>query len=504
MNNFKIILVGVVITIALSGMFYHVYFLSTTTDVPDTIENSSRVHLDVPHGLQDAQPACAYLATHNILDFYGEEISLEDFFGISGYYSSFGEVHYGLGWEKYHGKLYMILGKVLPELGYISYFSQHIQLENYDDKELPIKESLDNEIPLYFHLSHENYWYLDAVRFLDVENSIVGDFDSLDVFEKFSPSHGVAIIGYKYVDDDLLLEISDSAFNSPEKDYYYMNLNNYLDFVEYVRKNENRRVSHEDPLVANTLITKITKDPNNRFKLNEPDRSLHILYRIIDSLHISAAHLEGKIFNEKTWGKGSAVGCDMIKLMPKLADTLERQININDLRLQKSISILRNIPQVLGTCEKLSNLSFDTQGLTEKISVAKDRIYEANKLLSKLVNEKGHELKIKKNGNNITVTIDPKVENIYETNLRIGKGILKTDIDISNINLSSGSYEIVNDNIIVITNATYPLTVSLNFNLNEQIPLLFSLELKPDLKEQGIYHESGYTIILAQTIGIKG
>lgn len=487
--------------------FYATLFIGSDSELYNCIGGSfksvtphnNEVHLNVPHNLQGIYPACNYFAIYNILKYYREDVSLDDFLGISGYYSSFAEMNYGLGFEKYHGKFYMTGGKVLPELGYISYFSQQIQLADYSDKEAPIKEALNNRIPLLFMPNDENYWYLVAVR--QRIDPIITNFEDLNVFEQPSVAHAVAITGYKQVGEDLFLEISDSAYENPDYPYYYISFANYLTFLDYVKANQGRRSNYADPLVDNTLIYKIINN-QNKFKLIEPNKSFHILYKIIDSLYISASHLEGKVYDDNTAKKGASVGCDMVELMPKLADTLNSQITIKDVGLDQAKLILNEVPRILGTCDELRELSVSNKPeLTKRIASANNKLYDVVELLSDLVNKSGSELKVQKDGNKITIIISPKIENIYDSDVRIGKGLLQTNINLLNIGLSSGQYEMVGNNIIKITGQViYPLTISFNADYSEQVPLLLSVDVLPDLKSQGIYHESGYSEILAQTI----
>ncbi|MCX6722632.1 MAG: hypothetical protein NT094_01015 [Candidatus Staskawiczbacteria bacterium] len=456
----------------------------------------AEIHLNVPHNLQEKQAACVYFATYNILNYYKENITLPNFLGASGYYSSFAEMHYGLGWEKYHGKLYMIGGKVLPELGYISYFSQQIQLADYSDKVAPIKAALNSKIPLLLLANNESFWYLDAIR--QGGNPTITNFDSLNVFSKSSAGHAVVITGYKQMGSDLFLEISDSGYDNSQNPYYYVNLTSYLNFLNYVKNNHDKRRSFEDPLADDTLIYKIIKD-QNKFKLTEPDKSLHTLYKVIDSLYISTSYLEGKVYDEKTIGRGVSVGCDMIELMPKLADTLYSQITIKDSRIDQAESILKGIPQTVGICNSLSGAS--GPDITTRIANANNKLYNVVKLLSDVVNERGAELKVQKNGTKISLTINPKIGNIYQSQVRISKGLINTNINFSNIKLSSGKYELYEPaSTINVTGATYPLTISFDAVSGEKVPLSLSVNIEPDLKGQGIYQDSGYSEILAQMI----
>lgn len=459
--------------------------------------NDVEVHLNVAHNLQEQQSACAYYAAYNTLEYYQDELSLEDFLGISGYYSSFAEMHYGFGFEKYHGKFNMIGGKVLPELGYITYEAQKIKLEEYEDKEAPIIESLNNGIPLYFIPIHENYWYLIEVSQRDDPTII--DFDEIDVFSKPSVAHAVIITGYKIVQDKLFLEISDSSYEDGL--YYYLDFANYLEFHDYIRNNQELRDSFEDPLIENTWIVKIVEDPNNKFKLEEPDKSLHTIYKIIDSLYISAILLDGKIYDENTRKKGYRLGCDFINLVPKVADTLDLAAIESD-RLNQAKSELRSIPQILGSCEEIKQID-DNQVLTERIANATNKLFEITDILSEVVQENQTELSIQKDGKRITLLINPKIENVAVTKISLDKRSLQTDIQISNIEISSGTINHYADSTMDILEATYPLTVSFDAESSEERNLLLMVDIEPFLKGEEFYNELGYTEILVQTVNLN-
>jgi hypothetical protein len=465
----------------------------------------TEIHLNVPHNLQKTQPACIYLAIYNILSYYNDSISLDDFFGISGYYSSIVEEYYGIGWEKYHGKLYMIGGNVLPELGYLSY-NQRLRFEKGADNGALILSALNNRTPLLFLPIHENLWYLDAVRAKkDNSNPTINDFEALNALVKPFFGHAVVITGYKYVGEDVFLEISDSGYESEQGPYYYLNLTNYFDFLDYVRKNQVRRTSYEDPLIENTLMYKVIKDPGNRFKLSEPDRSLHILYRTIESARISASHLEGKTFNENTGQRAAIAACSLVELMPKLADTLDSQVSIEDPKLEQAKLMLNETPQLLGICSELQDLAIqDPDKLNARIQNITNRVHDITRLLSDIVHEYGDEIKIEKENQRITITVMPKVENIYGTDIRLGRGSFATNITLSNIEISSGTYEVVykNQGILKISGASYPLTVSFDVDSGEEFPLSLIVESYPNLKGQGIYEDSEYWEIFAEVIDV--
>jgi len=461
---------------------------------------TGEVHLNVPHSLQNNQPACIYVALHNILRYYNESISLEDFFGISGYYSSIVEEYFGIGWEKYHGKLYMLGGEILPELGYITY-NQNILFAKDADNSAMILGALDKGIPLLFLPIHENLWYLDAVRSDKTKRGdpTIHDFEALDALTKPFFGHAVVITGYKYVSKDIFLEISDSGYESELGPYYYINLTNYFDFLDYVRSNQNKRTSFEDPLIENTLMYKVIKDPEARFKPSATDKDLYFLYRTIDSFYLSASHLEGKVFNENTGWRGAIAACGAVELMPKLADTFDSQLSIKDPELDQVKSMLDESPQLLGTCDELQGLATtDVEKLNARIQNITDRLYAITGKISDVVDRYGKEMIVKKENGKITITLAPKLDNLYGTDIRLSRGTFVTNVTLSNITLSSGTYELLYNSIIKVTDASYPLTVSFDAESGEEVPLLLIVESYQNVRGQGIYDEVGYRAISAK------